>query len=75
MTPDVPRDLDLGDTTPVSTLSDEACVDLVHLISDDTDYRITDWETEFFESVYDHKAFSVEQKKVIYKVAFRLHLI
>jgi hypothetical protein len=72
---DVPRDLDLGDTTLVSTLSNEACIDLVHLVADDTDYRITDWEVEFLESVYDHKGFSPKQKGVIYKLAFRLKLI
>jgi hypothetical protein len=74
--PQVPRDLDIKDTAAVTAenISDAACIDLVQEI-DDGDYRLNDWEIDFIDNMIVQETFSLKQKAVIYKMAFRLHLI
>lgn len=74
----VPRTLDLGSDSPKTlsarNMSDNLALELITTL-DLGDFELTDWETEFVESLVSKKHFTDKQKEVIYKLAFKFKLL
>lgn len=70
--------IDLGSDSPIAlhpeTMSSEVCRLIIYRI-DYADLNTTPRENDFIKSVRTQQSFSLKQRKFLYNIAFRLHLL
>lgn len=70
--------LDLGQSSPRALSPTRMSNDCARLILDDLqlgDFDLTPWQQEFIANVANQPFFTLDQKKVIYNLAFKFHIL